>query len=66
MDAYYVNLARGCLSDSAKRLRDAQQFMAQAGDLKAELDKVRRLISGIENRNKVLGDYIVDSYLIEY
>ncbi len=57
MDRYNLELARDSLSEAARKLRHAEQYIIKAKYL-FMADTITRIISAVENRNKELGELL--------
>lgn len=58
MDSYYVELARSAVAKANDNLRNAEQYLSRAGEADAMIDGISRTISGLENRNKLMGYWL--------
>ena len=58
MDEYYVRLSREATSKAIANLETVIDYMAQAGQMEYDIHRIRRVISGLHNRQRVMSFYL--------
>ena len=58
MDGYYVRLSREATSKAIANLENVIDYMAQAGQMEDDIYRIRKVISGLHNRQKEMSYYL--------
>ena len=58
MDEYYVRLSREATSKAIANLENVIDYMAQAGQMENDIHRIRKVISGLHNRQREMSYYL--------